>query len=159
MNELADIQSKNELLDDLEVALARLPRVELPVTHRFTKGMYIREIQIPAGTMLTSMTHKTQHPFIISKGSIMVTSDNEGSEVYEAPYTGITEPNTRRALHAITDVVWTTFHVTDETDVEKICDQILEPQDNQHILEATGEEISCGYTHSLPIKDSWHSST
>jgi len=154
MNDITiNAQSKDELLDDLEVALAQLPRVELPVTHRFTKGMYIREIQIPAGTMLTSMTHKTQHPFVISKGSIMVTSDNEGGVVYEAPYTGITEPNTRRALHAITDVVWTTFHVTDETDVEKICDQILEPQDNNHILEATGEDLACGYTHSLPNKD------
>jgi hypothetical protein len=152
MNELADIESKNELLDDLEVALAQLPRVELPVIHRFTKGMYIREIQIPAGTMLTSMTHKTQHPFVISKGSIMVTSDNEGGVVYEAPYTGITEPNTRRALHAITDVVWTTFHVTDETDVEKICEAILEPKDTSHILEATGEDIPLGYTHSLPNK-------
>jgi hypothetical protein len=145
--------TKGQLLDELEVALAQLPRVELPVTHRFTKGMYIREIQIPAGTMLTSMTHKTEHPFVISEGAIKVTSDNEGSVIYEAPHTGITKPNTRRALHALTDVVWTTFHVTDETDVEKICEQILEPQDNKHILEATGEDLACGYTHSLPNKD------
>ena len=149
MNELADIESKNELLDDLEVALAQLPRVELPVTHRFTKGMYIREIQIPAGTMLTSMTHKTQHPFVISKGSIMVTSDNEGGVVYEAPHTGITEPNTRRALHAITDVVWTTFHATDETDVEKICEQILEPKDTSHI-DCVIDDFKLGYKESLP---------
>ena len=150
MNDITiNASSKDELLDDLEVALAQLPRVELPVTHRFTKGMYIREIQIPAGTMLTSMTHKTQHPFVISKGSIMVTSDNEGGVVYEAPYTGITEPNTRRALHAITDVVWTTFHVTEETDVEKICDQILEPKDMNHI-EAQDENFLPQYKESLP---------
>lgn len=154
MNDIAlNPPSKNELLDNLEVALAQLPRVELPVVHRFTDGMYIREIQIPAGTMLTSMTHKTQHPFVISQGSVKVTSDNEGSEIYEAPYTGITEPNTRRALHALTDVVWTTFHVTNETDIDKICKAILEPQDNKHILEATGKEIPCGYTNSLPNKD------
>jgi len=149
MNELADIQSKNELLDDLEVAMAKMPQVECEVVHRFTDGMYIRECHIPAGTMLTSMTHKTQHPFVISQGEIMVTSDNEGSMIYEAPYTGITEPNTRRALHAITDVIWTTFHVTNETDVEKICEQILEPKDMSHILEATGKDIPCGYTKSL----------
>lgn len=150
MNDITlNTPSKNELLDDLEVALAQLPRVDLPVVHRFTEGMYIREIQIPAGTMLTSMTHKTQHPFVISQGSVKVTSDNEGSEIYEAPYTGITEPNTRRALHALTDVVWTTFHVTNETNVAKIAEQILEPKDMSHILEATGKEIPCGYTKSL----------
>ena len=135
MSEITTQQPKAQLLDELEVALARLPRVELPVTHRLTKGMYIREIQNPAGTMLTSKTHKTEHPFVIPEGAIKVTSDNEGSVIYEAPHTGITKPNTRRALHALTDVVWTTFHVTDETDVEKICEQILEPVELDHLLE------------------------
>ena len=145
MNELKEKTSKDELLDDLEVALAHLPRVDLPVTHRFTDGLYIREIQIPAGTMLTSMVHKTQHPFVISQGSVKVTSDNEGSVIYEAPFTGITEPNTRRALHALTDVIWTTFHVTNETDVAKIGEEILEPKDMSRISEAAGEEVEEGY--------------
>lgn len=149
MNELAT-PTKNELLDDLEVALARLPRVELPVTHRFTPGMYIREIQIPAGVMLTSMTHKTEHPFVISQGRIKVTSDTEGSVVYEAPYTGITKPGTRRALHAETDVVWTTFHATEETDVDKICQQILEDKDVSHIEAATEEKFIPQYQESTP---------
>ena len=152
MSEVMIEPTKGQLLDELEVAMAELPQVDLNVVDRFTKGLYIRECHIPAGTMLTSMTHKTQHPFVISQGSIMVTSDNEGSMVYEAPYTGITEPNTRRALKAITDVVWTTFHVTDETDVTKIGEQILEPKDMSHILEATGKEIPCGYTKSLTNK-------
>ena len=99
--------------------------------------------------MLTSMTHKTQHPFVISQGSVKVTSDNEGSIIYEAPYTGVTEPNTRRALHALTDVVWTTFHVTNETDVAKIAEEILEPKDMSLISAAAGKEIPCGYTKSL----------
>lgn len=148
--EIATKQERDELLNDLEVALAKLPRVEMPVTHRFTKGMYIREIQIPAETMLTSMTHKTEHPFVLSKGKIMVTSDNEGSVIYEAPYTGITKAGTRRALHALTDVVWTTFHVTDETDVEKICEQILEPVNTKHIEDAQEKEFLPQYQESLP---------
>lgn len=143
-------KERNELLNDLETALARLPQVEMPVTHRFTKGMYIREIEIPAGTMLTSMTHKTEHPFVLSKGSILVTSDNEGSVLYEAPYTGITKAGTRRALHAVTDVVWTTFHATDETDVEKICEQILEPLDTKHLEAATEDKFLPQYRESLP---------
>ena len=149
MSKVAEIKPKAELLNDLEVALSKLPRVELPVTHAFTPGMYIREIKIPAGTMLTSMTHKTEHPFVLSKGSIKVTSDNEGSVIYEAPHTGITKPGTRRALHAITDVVWTTFHVTDETDVETICDQILEPLDTKH-LQLENQKFLPQYRESLP---------
>jgi hypothetical protein len=149
MSEVVIEPTKERLLDELEVALAHMPRVELPVTHRFTKGMYIREIQIPAGTMLTSMTHKTEHPFVISEGAIKVTSDNEGSVIYEAPHTGITKPNTRRALHALTDVVWTTFHVTELTDVEKICEEILEPLNTNH-LQLENQKFLPQYRESLP---------
>ena len=149
MSQVAEIKPKAELLNDLEVALSKLPRVELPVTHAFTPGMYIREIKIPAGTMLTSMTHKTEHPFVISEGAIKVTSDNEGSVIYEAPHTGITQPNTRRALHALTDVVWTTFHATTETDVEKICEEILEPLNTNH-LELENQKFLPQYRESLP---------
>jgi hypothetical protein len=149
MSEVVIEPTKGRLLDELEVALAHMPRVELPVTHRFTKGMYIREIQIPAGTMLTSMTHKTEHPFVISEGAIKVTSDNEGSVIYESPHTGITKPNTRRALHALTDVVWTTFHVTELTDVEKICEEILEPLNTNH-LQLENQKFLPQYRESLP---------
>ena len=144
MNEVA-LNSKNDLLDDLETAMVKMPQVECKVVDRFTDGLYIREIHIPKDTMMTSMVHKTEHPFVISKGSIMVTSDNEGRVVYEAPYTGITKPNTRRALKALTDVIWTTFHVTEETDVEKIAEQILEPKDMSKLIKTAGREISCGY--------------
>ena len=149
MSEAIAHPTKEQLLDELEVALSHMPRVELPVIHRFTKGMYIREIQIPAGTMLTSMTHKTEHPFVISEGAIKVTSDNEGSIIYEAPHTGVTQPNTRRALHALTDVVWTTFHITDETDVEKIAEQILEPARLNH-LQLENQKFLPQYRESTP---------
>lgn len=141
MNEVAQEVDRDQLFDQMESVMAEMEQVECKVVNRFTDGMYIRECHIPAGTILTSMTHKTEHPFVISKGSIMVTSDNEGSIVYEAPYTGITKPHTRRALHALSDVIWTTFHATKETDLDKICAELLEDKDTKHI-----EEKSKGFT-------------
>ena len=155
MNEVKSTE-KDAQLDELEVAMSKLPRVEIPVVNRFVEGMYIREVTIPEGAILTSMTHKTEHPFVISKGTIMVTSDNEGSVVYEAPYTGITKPHTRRALRALTETVWTTFHLTDETDVDKICDEILEKKDVNHIEQnIKGFIPQC--RESQPEKQIWHS--
>lgn len=121
-------------------------RVEMPVTHRFTPGLYIREIHIPAGTLLTSAIHRTEHPFIISKGRIAVISENEGRVIYEAPHCGITKPGTRRVLHAETDTVWTTFHATEETDVARICAAILEP----HANELLPEHFAPDYSQSFP---------
>lgn len=117
-------------LDRLEEAMQGHPPVDCPVVHRFTPGMYIREILIPAGTLLTSAIHLTEHPFVISAGRIVVFSENEGRQLYEAPFTGITLPGTRRTLLAIDDTIWTTFHATQETDVATICATILDDRKN-----------------------------
>jgi hypothetical protein len=135
-------------IDDIEKAIVESgrPPAYCPVEHRFTPGLYIREIFIPAGTLLTSMEHRKEHPFVISQGRIEVVSETEGSVIYEAPYTGITQPGTRRALHALTDVVWTTFHVTDETDIEKIVAEITAPHVNPLL------------PNYDPAKEAWRSS-
>lgn len=119
-------------IDELEAAMVAsdCPRVDCRVEHAFLPGIYCRQIHIPAGTLVTSMEHKFKHPFIVSKGIVEVTSATEGSVTYKAPFQGITAPGTRRALYAVTDVVWSTFHVTDETDVEKIGEAILAPHFN-----------------------------
>jgi hypothetical protein len=117
-------------IDKMESSLVEYSPADCPVTHRFTDGMYIREIFIPKGTILTSMEHKTEHPFVISMGHIAVISANEDKVIYSAPFTGITKPKTRRVLYAIEDTIWTTFHVTDKMDVEEIGADILEQHSN-----------------------------
>ena len=117
-------------LDSLEAALVAATsdgtalRQHCPVTHRFTPGMYIREIHIPAGTIGTTMEHRTRHPFFILRGDVFISSGPEGHTRYRAPHVGITEPGTRRALYAVEDTIWVTCHATDETDIEKIGDVI-----------------------------------
>jgi len=40
--------SVNEVIDNAEAIIATGEPVEMPLTHRFTDGMYIREIFMPA---------------------------------------------------------------------------------------------------------------
>lgn len=117
-------------VDEVEARLSTLDTFELPLTHRFTPGLYIREVFIPAGTLLTSKIHKLRHPYVISAGLCMVWTDSEGRVVLSAPHTGITEPNTRRVIYAMKDTVWTTFHVTDLTDPDAIEAEIIWPHRN-----------------------------
>ena len=105
--------------DSIESAIAELPQVEFPVVHRFTPGMYIRETTLPKNTMLTTHIHITKHPYVISKGDVTV-SASDGMVRLQAPFTGITQPGTRRIIYAHEETIWTTFHATDETDVDKI---------------------------------------
>ena len=123
-------------IDEVEAALvANFPRAEFPVENHFVPGLYRRTTTLPAGTVMVSMEHKTEHFFFIVKGTVHVTSLNEGRVTYVGPCAGVTKPRTRRILQAETETVWMTYHVTDETDVEKIAEQILEPHVNPLIPE------------------------
>ena len=124
-----------QTLDDLETAMTdpRFTPAECPVTHRFVPGMYIREIFIPAGSVVISATHRQTHPFIISMGLVRVVSEQEGAVEYAAPHTGITQAGTRRLLHAISDVIWTTFHPTSHRTVEDVLPEIFESHVNPAI--------------------------
>ena len=120
----------DQTMNRLEAELVKHPPAVTQVFHHFTPGLYTRELHMPAGTLGTSMIHKFEHPFVLAKGRVRVTSDNEGSVVYEAPYVGRTLPGTRRALLVEEDAVWVTFHVTDLTDVDAIAAEMVEAPDN-----------------------------
>lgn len=122
--------SINKLMDQAECIIATGKPVEMPLTHRFTDGMYIREIFMPAGSILTSKIHKTNHPFVVSKGKCIVYDGNK-LETITAPHTGITEPNTRRLLYIEEDTIWTTFHVTKKTNVDEIEKDIIQEHNNE----------------------------
>lgn len=122
MNSLTKYNSR---LNVLAGNLAAMPRVSAPITHRFTPGLYIREIFMPKGSLIISLKHLTEHPFIVSKGHAAVLTEN-GVEQIKAPYCGITTAGTQRVLYIHEDCVWTTFHVTNETDPDRIVSAVTE---------------------------------
>lgn len=137
---------KNRISDDkidlLERKLVeKFPVINCPLTHRFTPGLYIREIFMPAGAIVTSKIHRTEHPFFIMKGRVSVFSDTDGEQILEAPYTGITHPNTRRVIIVHEDCIWITTHCITEgetlSDIEK---RIIEPHENTLLTELMESE-------------------
>ena len=114
--------------------------IELPLVHRFTDGIYVREIFMPKGTLLTSKIHKTRHQFMVLKGEVSVL-DEQGNEVrITAPHIGITEIGTRRVLYIHEDCIWATVHANpnNENEVE-IEARIIEPHDNELLSEGIKE--------------------
>ncbi len=82
-----------------------------PLKHSFTDGMYVREIFIPKGTMLTGKIHKHAHPNFLMSGIVDVVTEHNGVERIIAPKAMISEAGTKRALYAVTDLVWITVHL------------------------------------------------
>lgn len=124
----------DEAIDFIEMKMVTdMDIVDFHVEHMFTPGLYAREIHMPAGSLLTSKIHKTEHQFRITQGHVAVLDQNGEWAFLEAGHKGITKPGTRRLLYCFTDVVWETFHPTDKTTVEEVEEDIIEKRDNRFI--------------------------
>lgn len=125
-------KSRNESIDRLEaMMLENFDAINFPLVHRFTDGLYVREISVPRGTLLTSKVLKYQHQFFLLKGSLSMWNDG-GEEVYiQAPFIGITEANTRRVVYVWEDCTFATSHPNPlNKNLEGIEDEIYDKYDN-----------------------------
>lgn len=135
MNELAQIPI--EKIDQLEkVMVENFPIIDCPLIHRFIDGVYIREIFMPKGSLVSSKIHKTRHPYIVTEGVVSVWVNGGKEVLIKAPFDGITEPGTKRILYCHTDVRWATFHLNpDNEDLEGIENRIIEKHENKLLTE------------------------
>lgn len=102
-----------------------LPPLHLPLKHAFGDSVYVREVFIPKGSFLVGKIHRHAHANFISQGSVIVVTEHAGVEKLEAPCTMISPKNTKRAVYANEDTIWTTIHVTDERELEKIEEEVI----------------------------------
>ena len=101
----------------------------MPLNHTFMDKQYMREIFMPAGTLLTSKIHKVEHPFFVMTGKCSVRTE-EGWEYIEAPYVGVTKAGTKRILYIHEDCNWVTVHPTDQKDLKAIENEIIATEIN-----------------------------
>lgn len=115
-----------EKITDLQNTMLEMESTldEFKLTHHFAPGVYAREMFLPQGHTIVGKIHKHAHLNIIQKG-IVVVSTEEGSKEMSGPCVFTSYAGTKRAVYIKEDAIWITIHVTDETDLEKIEDQII----------------------------------
>ena len=107
---ITDLATKSEYLSirdktfRLEKLMKELPQLELKVKHHFSKGVYARELHIPANTTLTGEIHKFENLNILSQGTMLVSTE-EGIVQVEAPFTVVSPAGTKRIAHTLTDCI------------------------------------------------------
>ena len=94
------------------------------ILHHFAPGVYLREMQIPEGCLITGKIHKTEHICILSKGRVAV-NDGIQEQIFEAPATRHSKPGAKRAIYAFEDSVWTNIHPTELCDPDEIEKEII----------------------------------
>jgi len=95
-----------------------------PLVHSFVNGLYIRQVTVPARTLTVTKIHAVEHAFFLLKGTISVLTEN-GVVRYTAPYQGVTKPGTKRIIWHHDEVIFTTVHATNKTDVQSVEEEVI----------------------------------
>ena len=68
--------------------------------------------------------HKKEHPFFLMKGKMSILTE-DGVKVVEAPYSGVTQPGTKRAIYTHEDCVFITVHATEKQTPEEVEEEVI----------------------------------
>ena len=117
----------------LENEMVKQPgQLDLDVQHYFSGGLYARELFIPKGTLLTGRVHKTDHLNFLMKGDIEVMTDT-GIKRLTAPAIIPAKAGIKRVGYAYEDSIWVSVHATEETDMDRVEDTLVEPMQSGRI--------------------------
>jgi len=124
-NEIQETRATRESVEALQSAMVELPQAPgMDTTHFFGGGMYCRRIAIPAGRVIVSKVHSTEHMFIGCVGELMVAGQGENYTL--SPGDVIVSPiGTKRVVFSVTDVVVMTVHKTDKTSVDALEEELM----------------------------------
>lgn len=146
MQILGDVQNRSyiELVKSVENKLkagiqdGEIDEGEAPVTHHFAPNVYMRQMDAPAGSLVVSKMHRTEHMNILLKGSLTVVTE-DGIQHLVAPMVIKSKPGTKRIGYFHEDTTWITIHPTQLTDVDEIEKEVIVPEEEvDAFLESIG---------------------
>ena len=115
-------------IDRLQAEMVKMPQVELQTEHYFVPGMYCRRVFRPAGTLIVGKVHKHPHFFLCAKGEIIAWTES-GMKKLQAGDVVECQPGTKRVTLATQDSIGVTIHKTEETELDKIELELVEPDE------------------------------
>jgi hypothetical protein len=125
----APVISMRQKVERLQEQIAALPQYEPKTTHYFHAGMYCREVWRKADIMVVGKVHLKEHMYLIVSGTVLITDGDGEPQRFTGPHMMLSQPGTKRAVYAETDVLCMTFHRTDATTVEAAEAELVEADD------------------------------
>jgi quercetin dioxygenase-like cupin family protein len=130
-----DALARREQILAFEATLRQHPRAvhgdseQFPLTHYFAPGMYLRAIQIPAGSLLVGKIHKQAHLVVLLQGALRLYTEAGGLQEVRAPQVLQSPAGAKRAALALEDTVWVTCHAnpSDTQDLAALEAEIIAP--------------------------------
>lgn len=131
-----------ERIEDLEGKVLVHEQTEVPLTHRFAPGLYIREGIMPKGHFILGHCHKTEHFNLALSGSASVMMDGVVHFI-KAPALIKSAPGVRKIFFIHEDLHWATIHPTNTTDIAQLEEELVIHSDTfkEHELKALQKAV------------------
>jgi len=123
MTDLAVKQDIDSLLSQkVETLLAKsleLPQVDCQTKHYFGPSIYIREVTMPAGSVVIGKPHRKEHMCVMLSGKMIIVKEDGSRQELVAPMTFVGSPG-RKVAYILETTVFQNIFVTNETDIDKL---------------------------------------
>ena len=107
-----------QIEEDIKTYLETVDVKTLPTNHVFQDGLYIRQMFLPKGHLLTGKVHNFSDIFIVNAGDISLFSEFGFARV-QAGFMSTSEAGVKRVGFAHEDTIMTTVNVCPYTTVEE----------------------------------------
>tara|TARA_R100000995_G_C3474652_1_gene120230 strand:- start:132 stop:653 length:522 start_codon:yes stop_codon:yes gene_type:complete len=109
----------------------------LPLKHSFSDGIYVREMFLPAGTMIIGKIHIQDHTFFVLSGKILIITEDKEVE-YTAPCYVQAPAGAKRIGYALKDTRWVNIYKNPDNigmNVE-VTDDIVKQLEDQVVVDS-----------------------
>ena len=96
-----------------------------PLKHTFADGIYIRQMDMKAGSIVVGAIHNHLHVWFLLTGHLAVATEDTIEE-FIAPCYVLSEPGNKRVIHAIEDSIFVNIHKNPKNikDIKKLEEEI-----------------------------------
>jgi quercetin dioxygenase-like cupin family protein len=143
--------ANEEKIQVIEKELLTHEQTNCSVTHRFGPGIYIREVILPAGSVVVGHYHTHEHLNIMIAGRLALINEDGTSTELVAPYT-FTAPKGRKIAYVYETVLWHNVYATEETDLEKLEEMFFTKSDTFKDFEQTQKRL-LSYERNIDKED------
>lgn len=140
------------LVNELEVEMLKHDQVNCPVHHHFGPGVYVREVNLPAGIFAIGHGQTKEHLNIFIRGRVSMVNDDGSITELVAPMIFTGQPG-RKFGYIHEDVVWLNIYPTTETDIETLEGTYLDKSDNWKSVQKTEDRKEDQDDYKLVLKE------
>jgi hypothetical protein len=129
MTELAVKQDLDSLLSQkVEILLSqveKMPQVDCQTKHYFGPSIYIREVTMPAGSVVIGKPHKKDHMCVMLQGRMIIVNADGTRKELVAPMTFVGSAG-RKVAYILETTVFQNILATDETDIDVLENMLVD---------------------------------